>query len=85
MANVETNITAQTAFIMPGVRDAIQAAFEARKQRTGQLTKYQFEPWLVMAISETAPLTAWLPLTGMALLTMMKYLELKFVLAELFC
>lgn len=84
MANVETNITAQTAFIMPGVRDAIQT-LEARKQRTRQLTKYQFEPWLVMAISETAPLTAWLPLTGMALLTMMKCLELKFFLAETFC
>lgn len=53
------------------VRDAIQA-FEAGKQRRCQRTKYQLEPWLVMAISETAPLTTWLPLTGMALLTMME-------------
>lgn len=85
MANVETNIIALTAYVMPAVRDAIQT-FEAGKQRRLQRTKYQLEPWLVMAISETAPLTTWLPLTGMALLTMMEsVLKLKFFLADMFC
>lgn len=71
MANVETNSTAETAYIMPAIRDAIQT-FEGGKQKRRHHTKYQLEPWLVMAMSEKPPLTAWLPLTGMALLTMIK-------------
>lgn len=76
----------RNGLFIPAVRDAIRT-FDAGKEMTCQRTKYQLEPWLVMAMSETAPLTTWLPLTGMALLTMMKVFgaQVLFCFKMIFC
>lgn len=58
----ETAITAQTAYRGWSARGGLKDV-EVRSL----LTQYQSDPWVVMAMSEVAPLTKWSPLAWIAL------------------